>query len=232
MPRSLDFAMTQGQVGFFAQDWRALGVVVGMASEARIARRLGAPVAIGGGSAAGARLVAERLVAHGASALLSFGLAGGLAPGLHAGAVLVPGEVVTEGGRFTVDPALAGCLGGFTSHVVYGADEVVASVEAKRTLHERTGCDAVDLESGAVAGVARARRVPFAVLRAVCDPAGRALPSAAVVALTVDGTVDVRRVIGSIMGEPGQIGGLLALARDAAVARRALMRTISRRPKN
>ena len=224
--------MTQEQVGFFAQDWRSLGVVVGMASEARIARRLGAPMAIGGGSAAGARRVAERLVADGASALLSFGLAGGLAPGLRAGTVLVPQEVVTEGGRFAVDPALAACLGGFTSHVVYGADEVVASVEAKRALHERTGCDAVDVESGVVAEVAHAHRVPFAVLRAVCDPAGRALPAAAVVALTADGTVDVRRVIGSILHEPGQIGGLLALAWDAAVARRALTRTIGRRPKN
>lgn len=220
--------MKQEQVGFFAEDWRALGVVVGMASEARIARRLGAPVAIGGGTAAGARRVAERLVADGASALMSFGLAGGLAPGLRAGTVIVPAEVVTEDGRFAVDPALAGCLGGFTSHVVYGADAVVGSVGAKRTLHERTGCDAVDVESGMVAEVAHARQVPFAVLRAVCDPANRELPTAAMVALTASGAVNAHRVILSIVHEPDQIGALLALAWDAVVARRALVRTVRR----
>lgn len=219
--------MRQEQVGFFAEDWRALAVVVGMASEARIARRLCAPVEIGGGSMSGALRAAEQLVANGASALLSFGLAGGLAPELHAGTVIVPRAVVTERGRFEVDPALAACLGGFTPHVVYGADDVVAAVDAKRALHERTECDAVDVESGAVAEVAHARRVPFAVLRAVCDPAERALPTAAVLALTAEGRVDARRVMLSIAREPGQIGGLLALAWDATAARRALMRTIS-----
>jgi adenosylhomocysteine nucleosidase len=81
----------------------------------------------------------------------------------------------------------------------------------------------VDLESGAVARVALAHGLPFAVLRAVADPAERNLPPAALLALDGAGRIGILRVLGSVFGNPGQILGLLALARDAAAARRALV---------
>jgi adenosylhomocysteine nucleosidase len=212
---------------------RSVGVVVGLAAEARIAQRLGWTVTVGGGTAAGAQAAAQRLADAGAAALISFGLAGGLDPALRPGALIVPAAVIVAGMRHATDPRLSCRLGGVTTHVVFGADAIVATVEAKRRLHERTAATAADLESGPVAQVAAARRLPFAVLRAICDPAERALPPVALAALGAHGAIGIWRVAVSVVARPGQLPALLTLAADAAAARRSLVarvRLITRAP--
>jgi len=201
-----------------------LGIVVGLAAEARLARRLG-EVAIGAGRPAGAAAAAERLVAHGATALLSFGLAGGLDPNLHPGDVIVPVAVLDGGHRYFTDDDLCRALGGTTVSLLLAGDAVVADAREKRLLSARTGASAVDLESGAVARVAARHRLPFAVLRAVCDPAQRSLPPAALAALNSEGAIRTLSVLGSIVARPWQIPALLRLALDAALARHALARS-------
>jgi adenosylhomocysteine nucleosidase len=198
------------------------GVVVGLAAEARLIRSLGWPVAIGGGTAGGARLAAERLVSGGVSALISFGLAGGLDPALRAGNLLVPRAIITDDQRLPTDPGLSEHLGGASIRLLLGARDVVAGAAAKAALFATTGAAAVDLESGPVACVATEHGLPFAVLRAICDPAERDLPPAALIALDRHGVIGLARVLGSILAHPAQVAGLLALARDAAAARRAL----------
>jgi adenosylhomocysteine nucleosidase len=86
---------------------------------------------------------------------------------------------------------------------------------------------AVDLETGAVARVAAAHGLPFAVLRAICDPAERDLPPAALVALNARGAIGLARVAGSLIAWPGQVPALLRLAADAAAARRSLARRVA-----
>ncbi|OJW26043.1 MAG: hypothetical protein BGO51_08200 [Rhodospirillales bacterium 69-11] len=100
---------------------------------------------------------------------------------------------------------------------------IVATAADKRALHAATGAHVVDLESGAVAQAATAAGLPFAILRAVCDPAERDLPPAALAALDRSGAIGLARVIGSVLTRPGQLPALLTLARDAAAARRALL---------
>lgn len=197
-----------------------------MAAEARIARRLG-EVAIGGGTPAGAKAAAERLVARGANALLSFGLAGGLDPGLHPGSIVVPVAVLADGHRYFTDEGLCRACGGTTVRLVLAADAILADAEGKRRLSVETAASAVDLESGAVARVAQRHRLPFAVLRAVCDPAQRGLPPAALAALDARGAIRLARVAGSVMARPWQIPALLRLAVEAAIARNALLRAAS-----
>jgi adenosylhomocysteine nucleosidase len=99
---------------------------------------------------------------------------------------------------------------------------------AKRTLWVATRAHAIDLESGAVALVARTYGLPFAVVRAICDPAERTLPPAALVALRSDGGIGLMPIIRSLIKRPDQIPGLLALARDAAKARQTLVRMAER----
>ena len=200
-----------------------IGVVVGLAAEARIARRLGWTVAIGGGSAAGAETAARALLDAGVGGLVSLGLAGGLDPLLRPGDIVVCETVVSRGTRYRTDAALSRRLGGSTPHAVLGGDAIAASVGEKQRLWRETGAAAVDLESGAVARLATERGVPFAVLRAVCDPAERALPRAACVALDARGAIAVWRVVASLIARPGQLPALLRVAADAAAARRALM---------
>jgi adenosylhomocysteine nucleosidase len=204
-----------------------LGIVVGIAAEARWARPLG-DVAIGGGLPAGAMAAAERLVARGAPALLSFGLCGGLHPALAPGTLLVPREVHDDTTRFATDAALADRLGGWSADVLLSGRAVVATASEKARLFAATRAAAVDLESGAVALVAARHGLPFAVLRAVCDPADRDLPPAALAALDGAGAIAVWRMLAMAVAKPGQIPALLLLAADSATARRALVARVRR----
>ena len=199
-----------------------IGVVVGLAMEARAARALGGVVATGGGTAAGAETAAESLAAGGVTALLSFGLAGGLDPKLKPGELIIPRAVLSAGQNFPTDFALDRRLGGPTADLLLGETAVVASPDAKRRLWHTTNAAAADLESGAVAQVAARHDLPFAALRAVCDPAGRSLPRTALAALDRKGRVRVLRVLASLLLRPMDVPGLVALAADSALARRAL----------
>ncbi len=198
-------------------------VVVGMAAEARIARRLGWPVAIAGGTASGVGAAANGLIERGCTGLISFGLAGGLDPELRPGAMVVPTEVITGGQRYPADIELSRMLGGPTPHIMLGAEAIVASVVDKTRLWQQTGAAAVDLESGAVARVAALHGIPFAVLRAICDPAERALPPAALAGLDARGAIAIWRVLAAIVVRPAQLPALIALAAEAATARRSLI---------
>ena len=197
-----------------------LGIVVGLEAEARLVRRLGPAVriAISGATATGAARAAGDLVEHGATHLLSVGLAAGLDPSLRAGDLLVPAQVMTHGLRLDTDPALRALLGPGLAAPLLHSDVLVADPVAKAALHAGSGCASLDMESGALARAAAAAGLPFAVLRAVCDPAGRALPPAARIPLHPDGRLQARALLGSILRHPGQLPGLLALGRDAGRA--------------
>lgn len=197
------------------------GLVVGLTAEARVAARLGTTRA-GGGQPAGAEAAAERLAAEGATALISFGLCGGLDPALPAGALLVP-RVVLDDAEYDADPLLAAALGGWSCATLAGAPEPLATRAAKHALFMATGAAGVDLESSAVARVALRHGLPFAVLRAVCDPATLDLPPLALSALDAQGTIRFGRLAASLIAAPAQLGALMALARAAAAARRALV---------
>jgi len=206
-----------------------IGVVVGLAAEARLARPLGLSVAIGGGTDAGAEAAAARLIRGGATGLISFGLAGGLDPALRPGAIVVPRAIITDGRTIATDLALSAALGGPTPHMVLGADTIAADAETKRRLRAETGAEAIDLESGAVARMADAHGLPCAAIRVVCDPAERTLPPAALAALNASGAIGLGRVLASVAARPAQLPALLALAADAARARRALAAYVTTR---
>lgn len=214
-----------------------LGIVTGLAAEARLARRLGPPerVAIeaGGGTSEGARAAAERLVASGATALVSFGLAGGLDPALLPGAIIIPAEVVEASqtavtAAWRTDRALSARFGGVMPLRALAAAAILATPAAKHCARHATFAVTVDLESGAVARVAARHGVPFAVVRAVCDPAGFALPPLALTALDQAGRIGPGRIVASLLRHPGQIPALLALSGHAASARAALARLTSK----
>ena len=201
---------------------KPLGIVVGLKAEARLLRGLDCRVATGGGTAAGASGAADRL-APDARALVSFGLAGGLDPALAPGTILIPTQVIEGLEAWMTDPGLNGALGGPTPHRLIGGGSIIASAAEKQAAFAETGAHAIDLESAAVARAAARHRLPFAVLRAVADPAHRPLPHAAMVALDQRGRIALVRVILATLRHPAELPALLALAGDAARARRALL---------
>ena len=204
-------------------DKSRLGVVTGLQAEARWLSRAGCMVQVGGGTPEGARVMAQKLVDEGAKALLSFGLAGGLQPGVPPGTLLVPARVLTSTKIYDCDPELMSFLGSACPLSLLAGQTIVATGAEKSALFEHYKAASIDLESGAVAEVAAQNALPFAVLRAVADPAERTLPPAALVALKDDGSLDSWGLIYSILRQPKQIPALIKIGQDAKAARRNLL---------
>ena len=202
-------------------------VVCGLASEARIAAAPGVTVVTGGGD--GRRLAADlEAFVRGARAMLSFGVAGGLAPGLKPGATLVAEAIVGPDGRgFATDPAWTQAIAdrlAITPCLFAAVDQPLADVAGKAALHKATGAATVDMESHIVARAAAAQGVALAALRVVTDPADRALPHAASVGMRTDGSVDLFAILRSLAGNPAQLPGLVRTGLDARIAFAALLR--------
>jgi adenosylhomocysteine nucleosidase len=200
-----------------------IGFVTGLTAEAKLLEKTGFLVAAGGGWPEGAHRAALRLISQGAEALVSFGLAGGLSPDALPGALLVPAMVVEGEESYLCDPALMTFLGGSSGTKILAGTDIAATTAHKAALYGTTRIGAVDLESGAVARAARAHGLPFAVLRAIADPASRTLPPAALVPLKSSGAIDLPRILLSVFAKPAQIAALIGLARDAGKARAALV---------
>ncbi len=204
-----------------------LGLVTGIAAEARIAAGCCSLIGCAGGSPARARAEAERLVAEGATHLVSFGIAGGLDAALEPGALVIPDQVLASGARrYPTDRVwrarLLAALPDASCGALYGSDALIESVAEKHALYEETGARAVDLESHAVAAAAERLGCPFLVFRAISDPAERRLPHAVRVGLKPDGSTAVGQVLLDLARRPGQFGDLIRTAFDAGAALKSL----------
>jgi adenosylhomocysteine nucleosidase len=147
---------------------------------------------------------------------------------LASGALIVPKTVFWRGHTLTTAPALVGWFGGASCDTLLATDSIASTVAEKSALRAETGAAAVDMESGAVGEAAARHGLDFAVLRAICDPAGRSLPPAALAALDDTGRIGVLSVAASVLRHPGQIPALLTLARDANGARKTLIGQVAR----
>jgi hopanoid-associated phosphorylase len=207
-------------------------VVTGMAFEARIARGEGVEVVY----AARADLLERALsaaVARGCSGIISFGTAGGLAPDLQPGSLIVADAVDGPFGRLQTDRpwsdrlAAALAAGPLSARLRRG---LMAAVTAplvtagdKDVLHRSNGALAVDMESHIAGAKAAAHGVPFAVCRAIVDPAWRTLPSAATAGLRDDGSTALGPILRELIRQPSQFGALIQVAVDARAARLSLV---------
>jgi len=130
-------------------------------AELRVARRSGARSALVGLGAANG--VPDEPV-------VSFGLTGALRDGLAPGTVVDATRVVDVEGTVLWDDGPLG-VEGAEPVTILAADSIVDDPAERRRLHERTGADVVDLESGPLARSGRLR----GVLRAVSDTPSRPL---------------------------------------------------------
>jgi hopanoid-associated phosphorylase len=204
----------------------AVIAVTSLSLEARIALGPGVSVICDQAS----RLVAslEAAIELGAVGIISFGIAGGLAPRLVAGDWVIGSGVRTGQERHPADQRWARRLLEAIPGAVYaeiaGADAPIASSTEKRRLHEQIGAVAVDMESHIAGRIAAAHKIPFAICRTVIDAAHRDLPPAALVGLRHDGTPDMLAVSRSVARQPNQLPALVRTAIDAWIARQALRR--------
>jgi|HubBroStandDraft_4_1064222.scaffolds.fasta_scaffold75787_2 hopanoid-associated phosphorylase len=205
---------------------RGIVAVTSLALEARIAVGPGVSVICSQGERLAAAL--ESAVERGACGIISFGVAGGLAPGLATGDWIAAAAVRTGQRLFPTDQtwtrSLRERLPQAVQADILGMDNLVADPERKQLLYAQTGAVAVDMESHIAAAIAAAHQIPFAASRVIIDPADKPLPPAALVGLRSDGTADVVAVFRSVLEQPSQLPALVRTALDARIARAALRR--------
>ncbi len=206
--------------------------VTGMAFEARIARGHGVEAVFAARADRLERALAEA-TARGCAGIVSFGTAGGLAPDLAPGALVIADAVDGPFGRVQTDTGWSARLvaalqdtpvwARVTRGTMAAVGAPVISEQEKTSLHHAKGALAVDMESHIAAAFAAARGVPFAVCRAIVDPAWRTLPRAATAGLRDDGSTAILPILRELLKQPSQLGPLLQVASDARAARTTLI---------
>lgn len=210
-----------------------IAVICGLKSEAAVVRAA-APagkvrIGVSGANAKRAEDVAARFCREGARAVISIGVSGGLSPHLATGDLVLGDAVRTKSGEeffasrsLIASLEMAGLTVAMQHAALFGSDTIIASAREKARLFERYGAAAVDMESHGAARAARTAGVPFAAVRAIADPASRALPPAALNAVTPDGGTRVVSVLLECAKAPGQFPALLQLGSDSNKALKSL----------
>jgi len=201
-------------------------VIAAMKSEADC---LGAAAICCGIGPVRAQTAAEQAISGGATALISFGTAGGLDPSLRAGTVVLSQAVIAaDGQRFEASVKWLNELAVFLPFaicgIISGQDKVVATVTDKKRLFEATGAIAVDMESHAIAAAATAAGVSFMAIRVITDTQARRLPGWLSDYIGRDGTVDNTGIALQTLLRPLDWGAMFGLALDSRKAHRALRR--------
>lgn len=219
-----------------------LGIIVGVPAEARsltndsnlddqpVRLREGVMLSVSGVGPRRAGLASRRLLERGATALLSWGSAGGLSPKLFPGNLIVPKSIIaSDGSVYQADASwhqnwcslLKGQVELYTGSLAE-RPAVVRTPEEKAILFQETGAIGVDMESGAVAAAAQEAGVPFIAIRAVADSMDIPLPKSAVNAFDEFGRLKFLKLIGGIAARPTELFPLIRLGRDYRAAQRTL----------
>jgi len=217
----------------------SIGVVIALRQEARtFARGLNDGgvthveehllVCVGGVGAARARSAAEQLLLHGASALLSWGVAAALAPGLEAGSILLPNAIVdADGAVLPVSGPwrnLIQRVSPFDARPLAEARSILATPAQKQALGHLLHAAAADMESAAVAKAAQQAEVPFLAVRAIADDCTMTVPTWLMSCMDARGRVEATRLAGQLLRHPGDAIDVSRLARGFHAAQTALRR--------
>jgi adenosylhomocysteine nucleosidase len=188
----------------------------------------------GGIGAAAAHRAATALVADGASALVSWGLAAGLDPALAPGTLVISRQLEppVPGAPGAANAAAAAWAARLSARLhgivplVNGAiacpDHVVRTAAEKRALGA-SGAVAADMESAAIAAVAATAGIPWIALRVLVDSVDVIVPRAVTAAIDSSGRFEMARFVGALIRHPMDVMSLPSLAS----AYRRAMRTLT-----
>jgi len=197
-----------------------IGIITGIKTEeATLASVMGSPdapyVRLSGARPSLAASGVDSLLALGVDGILSFGSAGGVSPSLQPGDLVIADRVVnSDEHAFATDSdwcARLSTVFNTQPSIVAGIDYVAASSDKGWMLKE--GVNALDMESHIVAAKASEAGIPFAVLRAVVDPADFDIPDYALESVRPDGSISLLPIIAGACLQPWTIGRLLDLNR-------------------
>lgn len=165
----------------------------------------------GMGADAAERSVKARLSERDWSLVLTCGFAGGLNPALRPETVVFDAD-----GNFPLRQALLDA--GAVAAKFHCADRVAVTAAEKAALRERTGADAVEMESDIIRRLCRERGIPSATVRVISDAAHENLPLDFNTLMNADGKLNLRKLALAVACHPHKIPALIALGRRSASA--------------
>ena len=212
--------------------------MTGLASEASC---FPAPITrLHGVGLAAARINSQTLVNQNHDLLISAGLAGGLAPDLPCGCLVIGQSVLSaENVPIPCDPEIVNILKirmatilddtiPIRQGMIVSTPNIIADPEEKSRLHGETAAVAVDMESQAVGEIARKTGTPLAILRVIVDTANQTIPASAQAALnttpSVKTSIRIMPLLGRLIRNPGEITELIQLAVQTRQALKTLHR--------
>jgi len=187
-------------------------------------------VAHSGTGPVNAQSAAELLVAKGATRLISWGCAGALSESLKPGDLILADKLIDAG---NVEMAVNADWHSYTINslanfvVVHSgrlaeSTSIVSSSTEKKQLHSTTGAVALDMESVAIAKIARQYELPFLAIRAIADPVNMDLPLAINYSLNDRGEIVLGKLLLFLVLHPAELPGLIKLGLHFNAARNTL----------
>jgi hypothetical protein len=172
--------------------------------------------------------IASWAAVAGCRSLVSFGLAGGLAPDLHAGDVVIASGIVGVDGHFPTDANWSGWLLTAIPTAVYapiaGVDSAITARAQRRELGLRSGALVVDMESHLIGRLAAKHMMRFVAIRVVIDAVDRNVPGAALACVSASGETRMSTLGRLLLKRPADTLDVLRLWADWLPARRALVK--------
>jgi adenosylhomocysteine nucleosidase len=196
-------------------------------------------VVYSGAGSANAQAAAELLITKGATRLMSWGCAAALSATLKPGDLTLADKLIdAEGGArdakscvstFCVSPdwhSYTNKLLSMYAIVHTGSlaesKSIVSSSKDKKQLQSITGAIALDMESIAIAKVARQYALPFLAIRAIADPVNMDLPLAINYSLNNQGDIVLGKLLMFLVFHPAEFPGLIKLGLHFNAARNTL----------
>ena len=204
-----------------------IGIVTGLQREAECFRSN--YVVCAGANSNKAYELSTKLAVNGCTSLISFGIAGGLAPNLKPGAVVIGKKVLgKENSGIETDISmrqkLAEIIPDSLVGSIYSSPRAVADVSEKAAIFSKYNALAADMESLAIGVAATENHLPFSIVRIVADPASQQLPDFAFNAIDPNGNARIGPVMVGLIKNPIEIANLVRLVRNSNKAFRQLRR--------
>jgi adenosylhomocysteine nucleosidase len=144
------------------------------------------------------------------------GFAGGLNPKFKVG------DVVFEIGNLKPDMGNRLVIAGAKKALFFCADKIATTVAEKKKLFDKTGADAVEMESAGIRAVCYERGIPCGIIRVISDTANENLPLDFNALAKPDKSLDFNKLALAVAKSPWKIGALMKLQKETSFAAKQL----------
>lgn len=162
--------------------------------------------------------------AHSPEWVLSCGFSGALLPEMHLGEIVMANSIIDQHGqelRQTLNAESNPSSGLYVGRILT-ADKMARTIQEKHQLAEQHKAIAVDMESLAVAQIARDRQKNFMAVRVISDDMSADLPPEVLSVVGATGAIRFGAVLGSLVKRPESAKEMWHLRGNAKIAAESL----------